>query len=213
MIKVESVTKKIKQKTVLENINLEIQKGKGYLLRGHNGSGKTMILRLLCGLIKPTTGNINFDGNLSFGVIIENPSFIEGESALYNLKYLANINKKISVKDINDSLKLVNLYESRNEKVAKYSLGMKQRLAICQAIMEKPDILLLDEPFNALDDESYKNTVSLLKKLKDSGKTIVIATHGKELMNDSLFDKIFEMNNGKLIPLETTNELVLNSSV
>lgn len=198
MVTLISVSKEIKKKNVLSNINLNLEVGNAYLLRGHNGSGKTMLLRMICGLIKPTTGEILKNNDYSYGVIIENPTFIEGQSALYNLKYLASINKKITEEKIFSSLKKVNLFQERNEKVKTFSLGMKQRLGLCQAIMEEPDILLLDEPFNALDDENYKLALELLVELKSEDKILVVAAHGSDLKEHFLFDKVIELNNGKI---------------
>lgn len=198
MIEVKSVSKTIRNNEVLSNINLNIKKGKAYLLRGHNGSGKTMMLRLLCGLIKPTTGTLKADQDYSYGVMIETPAFIENQSALYNLKYLARINNKISLKEIYSSLRQVQLYEHRNEKVNRYSLGMKQRLGLCQAIMENPDILLLDEPFNALDDDNYQNALHLLSELKTEGKTLVVAAHDQELIQSPLFDEVIILEDGRI---------------
>lgn len=198
MIEVRSVSKTIKNNEVLKNINLNFQKGKAYLLRGHNGSGKTMMLRLLCGLIMPTTGIVEINKKCSFGIMIETPTFIENKSAIYNLKYLAGINNKISMEDIYNSLKQVQLYKHKNEKVNRYSLGMKQRLGVCQAIMENPDVLLLDEPFNALDDDNYKNTLHLLNVLKGEGKTLVVAAHDQKLTQNPLFDEIIVLDNGKV---------------
>jgi ABC-2 type transport system ATP-binding protein len=146
MLTLNAVSKDIKGVSVLQDINLEFHSGECVLLRGHNGCGKTMLLRLLCGLIRPTGGVITAGGNYRYGVIIENPSFFNGETALYNLRYLANINKIVGVSQIEQVLKSVNLYDVRNKKVRTFSLGMKQRLAICQAVMECPDILFAGTP-------------------------------------------------------------------
>lgn len=202
MIKLSSVSKKIRGKQILSDITLELSANCAYLMRGHNGSGKTMLLRLLCDLIKPTDGEVDRADNYSFGIIIERPSFLENETALYNLKYLAGINRKINEDTILQWLDRLNLSNERNLKVNTLSLGMKQRLAICQAVMEDPDILLLDEPFNALDDENYEVVMSLLSKLKKDGKMIVVAAHAMPEDKLTLFDKVITLSNGQVTSIE-----------
>ncbi len=197
MIKLVNVTKEIKGHKVLKNISLNFEKGKIYLLKGHNGCGKTMLLRLLCNLISPTNGTIE-NSNHSYGVIIENPTFIEHESARTNLNILASLKKVIGKKEIDENLKRYNLYEHAEKKVSKYSLGMKQRLAICQATMENPQVLLLDEPFNALDEKNLDIVVSYLKEIKKD-KLIVIAAHGIDGSLEALFDEVILMNDGNII--------------
>ena len=197
MIEIKNVTKIIKNNTVLENINLKINDGEMMLLRGHNGCGKTMLLRLIAGFIKPTVGEVKKNESSEIGVIIENPSFFLEETAFYNLKYLADIRKKITDEEILSSMKQLGLFEYRNNKVKDFSLGMKQRLALCQAFMENPDIILLDEPFNAIDDENVKKVVNILNKLKSKGKIIVIASHGD--IKECSFDKVIKMSNGKIV--------------
>lgn len=197
MIEIKNVTKIIKNNTVLENINLKINDGEMMLLRGHNGCGKTMLLRLIAGFIKPTVGEVKKNESSEIGVIIENPSFFLEETAFYNLKYLADIRKKITDEEILSSMKQLGLFEYRNNKVKTFSLGMKQRLALCQAFMENPDIILLDEPFNAIDDENVKKVVNILNKLKSKGKIIVIASHGD--IKECSFDKVIKMSNRKIV--------------
>lgn len=177
MIRVKNVSKKLKDKFVLQDINLEFEEGKMYLLQGHNGCGKTMLLRMLCGLISPTSGEVCNDVGYDYGVMIENTSFIEEKTGFYNLKYLASVKKKISDEQINGMLEKFDLYSAKDQKVKKYSLGMKQRLGIIQAIMENPKVILLDEPFNALDEKNYNKMLEQLEKEKESGKIIVIAAH------------------------------------
>lgn len=155
-----------------------------------------MLLRMICGFIKPTEGFVSHNENLSYGVIIENPMFFLQETALYNLKYLAKINNKISDSDILNWLETFNLLEYKDKKVKTFSLGMRQRLALCQAFMEDPDVLLLDEPFNALDDKNLNTVYKLLENARKHKKIVVIASHGEIDFN---YDKVFEMNNGKLL--------------
>ena len=197
MIEIINVTKIIKEKEVLKNINLELENGKIYLLKGHNGCGKTMLLRLICGFIKATKGEIKYEKNYSFGVIIENPAFFLHETGFYNLKYLADINKKIDDELINDELKKFGLYDVKDRKVKTYSLGMRQRLAICQAFMENPDVILLDEPFNAIDEENLNIVFQVLREEKKKNKIIVIASHGE--VTSLKFDKIIKMSDGRII--------------
>lgn len=196
MIEIKNVSKKIKEKEVLKNINLKLKPKEIVLLKGHNGCGKTMLLRLIAGFISPTEGEVIGNEKLKFGVIIENPSFFLQESAMYNLKYLADINKKISDFEIIKYLKKFGLYEVRNNKVKTFSLGMKQRLALCQAFMENPDVLLLDEPFNAIDDENLKEVIKLLEEFKKQNKIIVIASHGN--LENFKVDRIIKMSDGKI---------------
>lgn len=167
-------------------------------MSGHNGCGKTMLLRLICGLIKPTKGQIDFDRDYRFGVIIENPTFFMNETAMYNLKYLAAINNLISDDTIFQYLKKFNLYEFRNKQVRTFSLGMKQRLAICQAFMENPDVILLDKPFNAIDDENLEIVYRTINESKENNKIIVIASHGL-ISEDCAIDSIIEMREGRVI--------------
>lgn len=197
MIKLDSVTKKIKNEIVLTDVSLEFEKEKMYLLRGHNGSGKTMLLRLLCGLLEPTEGRVIKD-ELSYGVIIETPKFVEHETARENLKFLASIQKKIGMKEIEEVIDKVNLSHVIDTKVKKYSLGMKQRLAFAQAIMEKPDVLLLDEPFNALDDEHFELMIKTIKELKKD-TLIIVAAHGFDTEKYPIFDEIITLNSGKIV--------------
>lgn len=199
MIKLKDVTKDIKGNKVVESFSYEFLQGKCYLVTGHNGSGKTMLLRLLCGLLTPTNGIIKHKEKCEYGVIIENPKFLSYESGLYNLQYLASINKKISDEEIEKYLKIFNLYDVRKKNVKTYSLGMCQRLALAQALMENPNVILLDEPFNALDAENYDNVINVLQEEKSKGKLIVIASHTNLENKENLFDVEIKMNDGKLV--------------
>lgn len=202
MIVLKDVTKILGEKIVLSNISLEFYKGKFYFLKGHNGSGKTMLLRLICGLIKPTSGKIDYNNNYTYGVIIENPAFLENETAFYNLKFLAKINNKIGDDVIIRYLELFDLLQEKDKKVKTFSLGMKQRLALIQALMEDPDVLLLDEPFNALDEQNMKATMKELKEEKLNGKTIIVASHYIDDNIIELSDEIIHLNDGKIFKVE-----------
>ncbi len=194
---IQKVSKTIKGNEVLKNINLTFGDGEFILLKGHNGCGKTMLLRMIAGLISPTEGEVLDDKEYSYGVIIENPTFLLGESAMYNLKYLASINRKVSEDEIADWLRRFGLYEVRNKRVRTFSLGMKQRLALVQAIMEQPDVLLLDEPFNAIDDENLEVIYEILNEYHKAGHTIIVASHG-DYSDQCNFDRIITMSAGKI---------------
>ncbi len=196
MIKLNNVTKKIKEKVVIDDVSLIFEEGKLYLLRGHNGSGKTMLLRLLCGLLTPTRGTIE-KPEYTYGVMIETPNFVLHETARQNLKFLASIQKKIGMKEIENNLEEVNLLNEIDVKVKNYSLGMRQRLGFCQAVMEDPDVILLDEPFNALDDEHFDLILKRILEMKKD-KIIVIAAHGFDMEKYPVFDQVITMENGKV---------------
>lgn len=197
MVELINASKTIKGKPILNEINFKIEKGKMYGLEGHNGSGKTMLLRLCCDLIKPTSGTVRIDKGTTFGVIIENPGFLFNESAYSNLKYLADINKKIDKNEIINVIKQVGLEGSEKTKVKKFSLGMLQKLGIAQAIMETPDILLLDEPFNALDDKSIDNIKDILIKMRNNGTAVVIVSHTLDIIRNDC-DELYNMTDGNL---------------
>jgi len=201
-IEVKNLSKKFKNEVVLENINLCFEENHIYGLIGKNGSGKSVFLKMLCGLYKPTSGEILFDGENcilknSFPkdtrAIIEKPEFIPDLSGFENLKLLAQIQNKISDKEINDTLKLVNLYEERNKKFYKYSQGMKQKLGLAQVLMENPKIMILDEPFNGIEEESSNKLRNLLKEIKKD-KIIIIASHYKEDL-ENIVDEIYKVEN------------------
>lgn len=199
MIELLNVSKKIKKKDVLTDITMNLDHGKCYLLSGHNGSGKTMLLRIIANLMSPSSGKIVTTRNYSYGVIIENPTFLKHETVFRNLELLSNIQNTISKKEIDYFLSYFHLDHMKNQPVKKLSLGMNQRLALCQAFMEDQDVILLDEPFNALDSENIENLIELIHKQKKDGKIIVIAAHNLSREMENIFDHKYTLSNGSLI--------------
>ena len=214
-IEIKNYTKVLKGKTVLEQINLSMEKGKIYGIQGHNGCGKTMLLRAISGLIKATEGEVVIDGKIlrkeidfppSIGVLIENPEFWKQYTGIQVLQTLARIKGEIHKEEIVESMKRVGLLEKKDIVVGKYSLGMRQRLGIAQAIMEKPEILLFDEPTNALDREGVSLFLEIIKEEKKRGALIVIVSHDPNTLLD-ICDEIITMENGKVIEQgEAVNE-------
>ena len=198
MIELVNVCKSLKSKKVLDNISFQFQEGQCIGITGHNGCGKTMLLRIICGLITPDSGEIRKTEPYRFGVIIEHPSFLQQETAFYNLRFLANLQKIIGEEEILETLKIFNLYEMRNSKVKTFSLGMKQRLALCQAFMEDPDILILDEPFNALDQQNLDIVCQEIFRRKQQGKMILLATHG-QIPDMCGVDMVVRMEEGRIL--------------
>ena len=206
-VEIEALTKIIDKNKVLDNVSLEMDKGKIYGIKGKNGSGKTMLLRAVCGLIKPTEGLVRVSGKQigkdvtfpdSVGVLIENPGFIPSLSGYDNLKMLADIKGLIGKEEIEEAMEKVGLEKSCFKKKYKtYSLGMKQKLGIAAAIMESPELILLDEPTNALDEESVSQLLDILKAEKERGACIILASHDMEELT-LLSDIIFIMEEGRL---------------
>lgn len=205
-IEVQNLEKKFKNNTILSDVNLEFTSGHIYGLAGRNGSGKSAFLKILCGLYKPTLGIVLFNGknyhldNMfvpNLRALIEKPSFFPDLTGYENLELLAKIQNKISSNEILSSLKRVNLIEEKDKLYKEYSLGMKQKLGIAQVIMENPDILILDEPFNGIEEETVKKISNYLLELKHLGKLIIISSHIKEDLN-YLCDEIYYFDNGKV---------------
>lgn len=206
-IKITDVNKTIKKAPILRDINLEFTGGKVYGLRGKNGSGKTMLMRAICGLITPDSGIIDINGKIlgkdisfpeSIGVLIENPAFIGNYTGFKNLKVLASIQNRIGDEQIRKALEDIGLDSDDKRTYRKYSLGMKQKLGIAAAVMENPDIIILDEPINALDDVSVEKVHDILEEQKKRGAVIIIACHDKEEL-DQLSDEIIEISDGRII--------------
>lgn len=208
MIRIENLSKKFGDVTALENVNLNIERGKIYGIIGRNGSGKTVLFKLIAGYLKPTAGRVMVNGKEigkdtdfaeNIGIIIENPGFLKGYTGFQNLAYLAGIRNVIGKEEIRESMERVGLDPDSGKKVGKYSLGMKQRLGIAQAIMEDPEILILDEPMNSLDNQGVEDVRGILMGLRDEGKTILLASHNKEDI-EVLCDEVYEMDRGRLLP-------------
>lgn len=205
-ISVTELVLTIKKTTILQNINVTFEKGKIHGLIGRNGSGKTMLMKCICGFVRPTSGTVTIAGKqigkdcdfpASVGIIIETPGFIPYYTGYQNLKLLADLNKKIGKEEIRSTMKKVGLDPDMKRHVRKYSLGMRQRLGLAQAIMENPDLLILDEPMNGLDKDGVADMRKYLLDLRKQGKTILIASHSADDI-EVLCDTVCEMDKGIL---------------
>lgn len=205
-IELTHVTKRFGQELVLKEVNLTLERGKVYGIVGNNGSGKTVLMKCICGFLIPTTGTILVFGSRigqdvdfpeSLGVIIETPGFLTNLTGRKNLEILAGMRRKIGPVEIRQVLEQVGLDPDLKKPVANYSLGMRQRLGIAQAIMEDPELLILDEPFNGLDRHGVVEIRKLLLELKADGKTILMASHNEEDIR-ILCDEVYEMDGGVL---------------
>ena len=210
IIKVDKVIKKFGSDIALSNVSIEFERGKIYGIIGRNGAGKTVLFKTMIGFLKPTSGRVIVDGKEigkdtdfadNIGIIIETHGFLSSYSGYKNLEYLASIKNMIGEKEIKESMERVGLNPNSKKKVGKYSLGMRQRLGIAQAIMENPDILILDEPMNGLDNQGVEDVREILLNLKDEGKSIILASHNKEDI-EVLCDEVYEMDHGKLMASE-----------
>lgn len=207
MIKVNNLSLSIKKTVILKEFSINFEKGKIHGLIGRNGSGKTMLMKCICGFVKPTNGTVfvgdkqigkDCDFPDSVGIIIETPGFIPYYSGYKNLKLLADLKHKLGSEQIKESMRQVGLDPELKRHVKKYSLGMRQRLGLAQAIMENPDILILDEPMNGLDKDGVSDMRKYLLNLKEQGKTILIASHSAEDI-EILCDTVCEMDKGILM--------------
>ena len=206
MIKIENYTQKIKMDIILNDINLHLKENKIYGFVGRNGSGKSILFKGICGLLNISNGKIIIKGkeigkDIDFydnlGAVLDGAGFLPNLSSFDNLKLLASIRNKISDSDIKSALNKVGLDPNDKKKYKKYSLGMKQKLALAQAIMENPELLILDEPFNGLDSYSVKDIREMLIDYKKEGKTILISSHIKEDI-DILCDEVYELDRGNI---------------
>lgn len=206
IIEITNLCKSFKETKVLNDITIKIKKGNIIGIIGRNGSGKTVLFKCICGLVSPTKGTVKINNKIlgkdmdipdNIGVIIETPGFLPNYNGFKNLKFLAMIKNQINNEHIKDTIKLVGLNPDSKKHVGKYSLGMRQRLGIAQAIMENPDILILDEPMNGLDNDGVKDMRKLFLSLKEQGKTILLASHNKDDI-EVLCDEVYMMDKGIL---------------
>ncbi len=208
-IKVENVSKDFAQERVLRSVTREFESGLIHGIVGNNGSGKTVLMKCICGFLVPTEGKITVNGQIvgkdvdfpgNMGLIIETPGFLPNVSGVKNLEILASLNKKIGLSESAEAIRTVGLDPKLNKPVGKYSLGMRQRLGIAQAIMEDPKLLILDEPLNGLDKHGVAEMRALIKSLKAKGKTILLASHNQADI-DELCDTVCEMDAGVMTML------------
>lgn len=201
------VSKKLGKNIVIDDMSFKIDSHKITGLKGINGSGKTMIMRLMSGFIYPSSGTVSIDGKIlgkdiafpeSIGLLLENPSFINKYSGYDNLRLLSDIRSTINEERIQEVMRIVGLEKSGNKKYKKFSLGMKQRLGIAAAIMEQPQIVLLDEPTNALDSDGVEMVKRIINGEKERGATVVVSCHDSEML-ESLSDEIIEIQGGRIV--------------
>lgn len=205
-LEITNVSKKIGTDDVLSDITLSMEKGKIYGLQGKNGCGKSMLMRVMCGLVLPSAGEIKIDGEIlgkdisfpqSAGVFIEKPGFLDSYSGFQNLAMLASIKKIVGGTEVKEVLKRVGLQDVMHKKYRKYSLGMKQKLGIAAAIMEHPDMLILDEPSNALDEKSEERLWQIVREERNRGALVVISCHAADVL-EKVSDEIFKMDMGQI---------------
>lgn len=203
-IEVKNATKYIRGTLILKDVNLELEGGKVYGLQGPNGGGKTMLMRLIGGLIRATKGQVLIDGKQlgkeldfppSIGLLIENPAFLPGYTGLKNLQLLAQLQNRVGEQEIRTAIADVGLVPDDKRKFRKYSLGMKQRLGIAAAIMEAPELILLDEPTNALDEKGVAQIMELIRRERDRGALIILACHDAAILED-ISDEIYTVAEG-----------------
>lgn len=204
-IVVDNVVKSFKETIALNNVSIGFERGKIHGVIGRNASGKTVLFKCICGFMKPDSGKILVNGAevvpaapQDIGIIIEHPGFINSLTGFKNLKLLASIRSKISDDNIRNTMRMVGLDPMSSKRVGKYSLGMRQRLGIAQAIMEEPEILILDEPMNGLDKQGVVEIRELLLELKKQEKTIIMSSHYTEDIK-SLCDTVCELDNGNIV--------------
>ena len=207
IITLDKAAKTIHGAQVLKSVSLELVSGRVYGLMGPNGSGKTMLMRLACGLILPRSGSVEIDGKRlgrdmdfpeSVGLLIESPAFLPSYTGYKNLELLASIKGRVSAEDLRNALRDVGLEPADKRKYRKYSLGMKQRLGLAAAIMEKPDLLILDEPTNALDREGVKLVPELVKREKKRGALVLLTCHDSALLRE-MSDTIVLIEEGRAV--------------
>lgn len=213
-VELTGVTRHFGEDLVLKEVNLTLEAGRVYGIVGNNGSGKTVLMKCICGFLTPTTGTVRVFGKRigrdadfpeELGVIIESPGFLTNLTGRKNLEILAALRKKIGGAGVRAAMEKVGLDPDMKKAVEKYSLGMRQRLGIAQAIMEDPKLLVLDEPFNGLDKHGVAQIRRLLLELKREGKTILLASHNEEDIR-ILCDEVYKMDGGVLTRSEKRGE-------
>lgn len=213
-IQIEQVSKSFQERKVLKNISCELNWGQVYGIVGNNGSGKTVLMKCICGLLPYDEGSIRVNGKKigkdvdfpeDMGMIIESPGFLPGMTGIKNLKILAAVNHRIQESQIRETMRVVGLDPNLKQPVGKYSLGMRQRLGIAQAIMEKPEILILDEPMNGLDKHGVKEIREVLLQMKEENRVILLSSHNPKDI-DYLCDVVFEMDGGYLQEMNDAKE-------
>ena len=206
VVKFNSYTKKYGENIVLNDINFTLKEGVSCGIIGRNGSGKTLLLKAICGLITPSEGEVEVFGKTigkdidfpeSIGLIIETPGFLPNLTGMKNLEILASLSGKIDKKKIEEAISFVGLDPNDKKTVKKYSLGMKQRLGIAQAIMEEPKLIILDEPMNSLDENGVKDVRKYILKQKEKGVSLILTSHNKDDI-ELLCDTVYSMDNGKI---------------
>lgn len=206
IIEVRNVTKEFRETKALDKISLDFERGKIHGIIGRNGSGKTVLFKCICGFMTPTSGEVLVNGvrvkpskaQENIGLIIETPGFIGGKSGIKNLQYLLRLRGKYPGSAAESAMRTVGLDPENKKPVRKYSLGMRQRLGIAQAIMEDPELLLLDEPMNGLDNQGVEDMRSLFAELREQGKTILLASHSNEDIH-TLCDTVCELDHGQVV--------------
>ena len=206
IIEVKNVSKNFRETRALDNISLDFERGKIHGIIGRNGSGKTVLMKCICGFMTPTSGEVLVNGEKvrpskvqeNIGLIIETPGFIGGKSGLRNLQYLLRLRGKSDRSTVENAMRAVGLDPANKKPVRKYSLGMRQRLGIAQAIMENPELLILDEPMNGLDNQGVEDMRGLFAELRERGKTILLASHSNEDIR-ALCDTVCEMDHGRVM--------------
>ena len=209
-IEVQGVSKKFGRRTILRNVSLSVEQGETIGLVGANGSGKSVLFKILCGFETPNRGSVYVRGKKlgangqdfpeNMGVFINSPGFVGIYNGFQNLKYLADIQGKIGDEEIREAMSKMGLDPNNKTKVASYSLGMKQKLGLAQAVMEGQDILVLDEPFNALDYKTYEDVKTIIRMLKAEGKTIFLTSHHYKDI-EQLCDRVYTIEAGQVLPI------------
>lgn len=206
LIRFNRYTKILGSNRVIDDVSLSMKSGKVYGFKGQNGSGKTMMMRAVCGLILPTEGNVTIDDKIvgkdisfpqSVGLLLENPAFVNGYSGFKNLKMIASISKKIGDNEIAEAMEKVGLDPKDKRHYRKYSLGMKQKLGVACAVMEKPDLLILDEPLNALDEDGINCVKDIVREAKERGALVIVTCHDNEELYE-MSDEIFILEGGRI---------------